>query len=69
MTWTIYINFLTPFPRNLHMKVGFDLPRGFREKSIEILVVYMYIAPGEIFFIYTFINIHLTKMPTVHFLN
>ena len=24
VTWTTYINFLSPFPRRLHMKFGFD---------------------------------------------
>ena len=30
-TWTIYINFCSPFPRKLHMQFGFDWPSGFRE--------------------------------------
>ena len=25
LTWTIYINFRSPFPRRLHIKFGFDL--------------------------------------------
>ena len=29
MTWTIYINFGSPFPRRLHIKFGFDWPSGF----------------------------------------
>ena len=29
VTWTIYINFLSPFPRRLHMKFGVDWPSGF----------------------------------------
>ena len=29
VTWTIYINFSSPFPRRLHMKFGFDWPSGF----------------------------------------
>ena len=32
-TWTIYINFLSPFPRRLHMEFGFDWPCGFREED------------------------------------
>ena len=31
VTWTIYMNFLLPFPRRLHMKFGLDWPNGFRE--------------------------------------
>ena len=31
VTWTIYTNFRSPFPRRVHMKFGFDWPRGFRE--------------------------------------
>ena len=34
VTWTIYINFLFPFPRRLHMKFGFDWPSGFREEDV-----------------------------------
>ena len=30
VTLTNYINFLSPFPRMLHMKFGFDWPSGFR---------------------------------------
>ena len=30
VTWTIYINFLSPLPRRLHIKLGFDWPSGFR---------------------------------------
>ena len=30
VTWTIYINFSSPFLRMLHMKFGFDWPSGFR---------------------------------------
>ena len=30
VTLTIYINFRSPFPRRLHIKFGFDWPRGFR---------------------------------------
>ena len=28
VTWTIYINFFSPFLRRLHMNFGFDWPRG-----------------------------------------
>ena len=34
VTWTIYINFRFPFPRRLHMKLGFDWPSGFREEAL-----------------------------------
>ena len=30
VTWIIYINFRSPFPRGLHIKFGFDWPSGFR---------------------------------------
>ena len=30
VTWTIYINFRSPFLRMLQMKFGFDWPSGFR---------------------------------------
>ena len=65
VTWTIYIDFLSPFPRRLHIKFGFDWPSGLREKrSLKMVVIYMYIAPGQrqttplesMFFINTFIQ-------------
>ena len=31
VTYTIYINFLSPFPRRLHMKFGLDWSCGFKE--------------------------------------
>ena len=31
LTCTIYISFLSYFPRRLHIKFGFDWPSGFRE--------------------------------------
>ena len=31
VTCTIYINFLSHFPRRIHMKFGIDWPSGFRE--------------------------------------
>ena len=34
VTWTIYINFLSPFPRRLHIKFGFDWPSGFRGEGV-----------------------------------
>ena len=34
VTWTFYINFLSPFPRRFHMKFGFDWPSGFREEDV-----------------------------------
>ena len=33
--WTIYLNFLSPFPRRLHMKFGFDWLSSFREDELE----------------------------------
>ena len=30
VTWTIYTNFCSSFPRRLHIKFGFDWPSGFR---------------------------------------
>ena len=34
VTWTIYINFRSPFLRMLHMKFGFDWPSRFREEDL-----------------------------------
>ena len=34
VTWTIYINFRSPFLRMLHMKFGFDWPSGFRGEDL-----------------------------------
>ena len=34
VTCTNYINFLTHFPRRLHMKFGIDWPSGFREEDV-----------------------------------
>ena len=34
VTWTIYINFCSPFLRMLHMKFGFDWPSGFRGEDL-----------------------------------
>ena len=34
VTWTIYINFCSPFLRILHMKFGFDWPSGFRGEDL-----------------------------------
>ena len=34
VTLTIYINFLSPFLRMLHMKFGFDWPNGFRGEDL-----------------------------------
>ena len=33
-TWTIYINFCSPFPRRLHIKFGFDWPSDFRGEDV-----------------------------------
>ena len=34
VTWTIYINFGSTFPRMLHIKFGLDWPSGFREEDL-----------------------------------
>ena len=34
VTLTIYINFRSPFPRRLHIKIGFDWPSGFRGEDV-----------------------------------
>ena len=34
VTWIIYINFRSPFPRRLHMKFGFDWSSGFRGEEV-----------------------------------
>ena len=34
VTWTIYTNFCSPFPRRLHIKFGFDWPSGFRGEDV-----------------------------------
>ena len=35
MTWIIHINFVSPFPRRLHMKFGFDWSMSsFREQEL-----------------------------------
>ena len=34
VTWTIYINFRSSFPRRLHIKFGFDWPSGFRGEDV-----------------------------------
>ena len=34
VTWTIYINFRSPFPRRLHIKFCFDWPSGFRGEDV-----------------------------------
>ena len=34
VTWAIYINFLSLYPRRLHIKFGFDWPSGFRGEDI-----------------------------------
>ena len=38
MTWTIYINFRSPFPRRLHIKFGFDWQSGFRGEDVKTLL-------------------------------
>ena len=35
VTWTIYTNFRSPFPRRLHIKFGFDWPSGFRGEDLR----------------------------------
>ena len=34
VTWTIYINLRSPFPRRLHIKFGFDWPSSFRGENV-----------------------------------
>ena len=34
VTWTIYTNFRSPFPRRLHIKFDFDWPSGFRGEDV-----------------------------------
>ena len=34
VTWTIYINFRSLFPRRLQIKFGFDWPSGFRGEDV-----------------------------------
>ena len=34
VSWTIYANFGSPFPRRRHIKFGFDWPSGFRGEDI-----------------------------------
>ena len=34
VTWIIYTNFRSPFPRRLHIKFGFDWPSGFWGKQV-----------------------------------
>ena len=34
VTWTIYINFHSPFPMRLHIKFGFDWQSGFRGEDV-----------------------------------
>ena len=34
VTWTIYINFGSPFLRRLRIKFVFDWPSGFREEDV-----------------------------------
>ena len=34
VTWTIYTNLRSPFPRRLHIKFGFDWLSGFRGEDV-----------------------------------
>ena len=34
VTWTIYINFRSPFPGRLHIIFGFDWPSSFRGEDV-----------------------------------
>ena len=34
VTWTIYTNFGSPYPRRLHIKFGFDWPSGFGKEDV-----------------------------------
>ena len=45
VTWTIYINFHSPFLTMLHLMFGFDWPSALGEEDVlNIMVIYMYIA-------------------------
>ena len=53
MTWTIYINFRSPFPRRLHIKFDFDWPSTLRSPcqpdgsgELKMVVICMKLAPG-----------------------
>ena len=49
VTLTIYTNFHSLFLKMLHIKFGFDWPSGFRvlRRCLNIMVIHMYIAPGQ----------------------
>ena len=34
VTWTIYMNLGSPFPRRLHIKFGFNWPSGFGGEDV-----------------------------------
>ena len=34
VTWTIYVNFCSPFPRRLHIKFDFDWPSSFSGEDV-----------------------------------
>ena len=34
VTWTIYTNFRSPFPRRIHIKFGFNWSSGFRGEDV-----------------------------------
>ena len=34
VTWTIYTNFASPFPRKLHIKFSLDWPSSFRGEDV-----------------------------------
>ena len=37
VTWTVYTNLHSPFPRRLHIKFGFDWPSGFRRRCLKMV--------------------------------
>ena len=37
VTWAIYTNFRSPFPRRILMKFGFDRSSGFRGEDVSTL--------------------------------
>ena len=47
VTWAIYINFLSHFPRRLHMNLALIGHGVLRRRALKILAIYMYIAPGQ----------------------
>ena len=45
-TLTIYLNFRSPFPERLYMKLALIGQAVQRRRCLKIMVIYMYKAPG-----------------------